>query len=633
MNHPRHRIYPQSLCVFLSLGLLTAVIGCNPTTGGGDGAPSDGDGAVDLSLDGNQDGYQTDVELGAAEVLFPDSGDALIVVLEDEGLGSAVYFGVDDGVSVRPTRLVADAGEDQLSIVFDAEGRPAQVTLGSFGVDFTFNPDGTFNATTSDGDEVLFTDTNIELSNAKVASPLQQGVGEIQLIACETIMLLSLAEERFGALDDDLLSCLMVRTKFTSIWARIRCVVSNTLERRFGEVQRGCPVQPDPDACFRRVAPFLAGVVSILDLSKVALIKAIDKVNLSFPPCVFDPTQPPFSLDDSDMDGVRDFADLCRNTPLDDIDMVNVFGCTPSELGAIDCREAVEAEKECLRDGCCQEGCLDPFDPDCTNLELCEFGGEFCCVDDDKCDLACPQVDPECSDPDFLCAAQATDQCSLDGCCQVGCIEPFDPDCSNERLCEFWEVLCCPDDGICTEGCPAPDPNCDELVPDGGSMDTGVSDGEECEIGGCGDGEFCCSDQCQPLVVPTEALCPRSFQLADATAPDDVFTATLDSFEVNESRFEASCVYVRQAGQTRLGSIWFDYRPVSDLGGLRDGFCGQAEDEIRILGSFGAGSTTHTIKVTVNAELRFFFLHTIDVVTGVLNNALAAGVGADCSCQ
>ncbi len=189
---------------------LVFVVGCaasSPTPSDGNQNDNQTDNRNDNQND-NVNDNQTVTDLDAAELVLPDGGDALIVVTEDEGLGSAAYFGVDDGVSVRPTRLVANAGDDQMIVVFNLEGNVAHVTFGPLTVDFSINADDSFDATISAGDEVLFTDVNIESAAAKAAIPTRQRLTEFELIVCEAATIQSFAEQKLGELRDDVLSCL-----------------------------------------------------------------------------------------------------------------------------------------------------------------------------------------------------------------------------------------------------------------------------------------------------------------------------------------------------------------------------------------------------------------------------------------
>ncbi len=150
-------------------------------------------------------------------------------------------------------------------------------------------------------------------------------------------------------------------------------------------------------------------------------------------------------------------------------------------------------------DGCNPE-CFDPYDPDCSDVDVCITQG-ICCPDG-FCDPDCPSgQDLDCqvcgmSDgiciqdcdwlsgtPDPDCTAVNTGgleaTCNPGDGCKPDCHSPFDTDCTNEAIC--FEVGYCCADSVCDEGCPAGnDPDCSDTSTNNGFQST-CSPGDGCK--------------------------------------------------------------------------------------------------------------------------------------------------------
>jgi hypothetical protein len=332
--------------------------------------------------------------LGSTQITFPETGDVLFATTEDNGLGSAVFLGYDDGASIHPTRVVTDAGHDQLTINFDVKGRPAQFIFGGATTDMTHNDDGTIDITISDSSGVLYTDSAVQISSR---GALQ--FSDSDLTQCAEAALLSAAlaiDPLFAILSD----CLTLPNSIAIRQAEILCLTQNALSVRLAEVIQDCPNQPDSSACIDRTQPWLEAIADAQDAALAGVQVNVQQILSAAPECSNVVTQQGL-MEDDDEDGVMDGNDLCPGTPADE--RVTPYGCSDSQFGAIDCELLVEPGGNCKGgDGCCEESCLFPnFDPDCSNAIVCtessSIGVGFCC-EGDGCDTTCPEEDVDCAD-------------------------------------------------------------------------------------------------------------------------------------------------------------------------------------------------------------------------------------------
>ena len=110
-------------------------------------------------------------ELGDADVQFPESGDAMLMIDEEDGVGCATYLGNVGGDEdpVVLTSLTGSSGDDSFTILFDTDGRPTEIAADSLRLTFEYNTDGTFNCRLFDGDQVVYEVRQISQSDAAAA--------------------------------------------------------------------------------------------------------------------------------------------------------------------------------------------------------------------------------------------------------------------------------------------------------------------------------------------------------------------------------------------------------------------------------------------------------------------------------
>ncbi|MCA9252623.1 MAG: hypothetical protein R3E58_13920 [Phycisphaerae bacterium] len=271
----------------------------------------------------------------------------------------------------------------------------------------------------------------------------------------------------------------------------------------------------------------------------------------------------------------------------------------------------------------CDNTCEFAFDGQCddggpdSDHSLCDLGTD--CVDCGARDVNAEPTEPDCSD---------------DGICNSECpIAPPDPDCGDVEFCENFG-LCCDGDGICDLArCPEQTDSdctnfdfCDRL--------------EVCCIsdGRCDSDEFPCptldEDCAQPPGDPTIGVCPAGFTVNvsgdNVPALRDV---VIDSFFVF-STYHAECRYVRSDGlTTAVFGLNIRWAPPST--GTPSGACEDAElGDIVSEGCCTQASTQRTVEVS-------YVLSTPitdengdsardQVLDDLLNNAVQAGVGAEC---
>jgi len=158
-------------------------------------------------------------------------------------------------------------------------------------------------------------------------------------------------------------------------------------------------------------------------------------------------------------------------------------------------------------------------------------------------------------------------------------------------------------------------------------MATGGSDGAKCETTSCGADEACCNGGCIPVGVPTESLCPQSFEVDPLLIILPNVTLVFDRSELDQELFKLSCFYTSEDGSS-IGFIRFQYRP-ADVNSTGDGSCGIVDgngDNIIELDYFD--STTRTISVFANAGSPIVDHATL--LRELVTDAVAAGVGSDC---
>ncbi len=477
----------------LALVLWSACTVTVSDAGGGGGTARGGDDAIPITpVDDGDDGTidLTPVEDGTspadggagstlvmdgATVEFPAEGDALMLVNEDSGVGSAAFFGYDDGQEVIPRLMVSELDGQRFEVVMGLEGRMARATVGNLAADYSYNADGSFDLTLSDDEGVRFTWTAIEPSTPETVTTGLRIRDELDLDACAEGLIFGEVDRQYPDLFDLERACFINRDTLLFVHALESCLINEGINDRLRQLRAYCPEQDDRAACVERVGPWLTSMASAHDACDTAVVHIVDVVGRwTGGPCANTAESPELGAPraeialatDYDGDGVVRARDLCKDTPSGE--PVNAFGCSISQVGAITCEEVISLGDNCVRDGCCEDYCFAPFapfDPDCTNQEICETDQTSCCEDGLECEVDCPQHDADCDDPELACAVVVEINCSEDDCCQPGCRDPFDPDCTNARICEFWETACCADGVICTEGCPEPDPDCNGAAP------------------------------------------------------------------------------------------------------------------------------------------------------------------------
>ena len=93
-------------------------------------------------IDGGSDA--ADGEEGAT-ITLSDSFGTLVVIQEDEGLGSMTVYGeYDVTLDPRISGFDVDAGDELLVISLDVEGRPTEVTIGSTTLTLQYNIEESF---------------------------------------------------------------------------------------------------------------------------------------------------------------------------------------------------------------------------------------------------------------------------------------------------------------------------------------------------------------------------------------------------------------------------------------------------------------------------------------------------------
>ena len=90
---------------------------------------------------------ETIIETGDVQVTYPGTGNALIVLEVEGGIGSATLYGTEtgQGPALPLTGFTIDTGSGDCVVSLDDQERPLTMTLGTMEVTFTYNQDDSFN--------------------------------------------------------------------------------------------------------------------------------------------------------------------------------------------------------------------------------------------------------------------------------------------------------------------------------------------------------------------------------------------------------------------------------------------------------------------------------------------------------
>ena len=165
------RRMPAALAHLLSAIAISALSGCTVQTSSGGGG---GTTALDLFTDSDDDLLQ----LEDAVALFPEDGDMLLVVGE-EGLGSAVYYGTEsaDG-TVTPTGLSIDLGfvgidDGRADVTLDDQQRPTRIDLSTGrSMTYQYGDSGTFDYALADNGLVVAVGFGLDANDDSLLSEL-----------------------------------------------------------------------------------------------------------------------------------------------------------------------------------------------------------------------------------------------------------------------------------------------------------------------------------------------------------------------------------------------------------------------------------------------------------------------------
>ena len=103
------------------------------------------------------------LELGEAEITFPETGDVLIKIEEEFGLGSATFYGTqtDQGPAFPLTGFTMTTSDGDCMVSLDDQEQPLTMTLGTMEVTFTYNEEDSFNYETKEGGVLAYSGSAI----------------------------------------------------------------------------------------------------------------------------------------------------------------------------------------------------------------------------------------------------------------------------------------------------------------------------------------------------------------------------------------------------------------------------------------------------------------------------------------
>ncbi len=98
------------------------------------------------------------------QVTFPDTGDAVVIIEETNGDTATFYGSVDEAAGeITYTGFDIETEDGPASVSADDQGRPTEMTMGSVLIEADHNTDGTVDLTLRDGDDVIYSGTNLEI--------------------------------------------------------------------------------------------------------------------------------------------------------------------------------------------------------------------------------------------------------------------------------------------------------------------------------------------------------------------------------------------------------------------------------------------------------------------------------------
>ena len=118
-------------------------------------------------------------ELGEPQVEMPETGNVLMEITEEGGIGSATYYGSQEanGPSLPLTGFKANTGSGDLNATLASYGRVTQFTLGALQGSFTYNANGTFNYEVRKNGQAVFSGTNLTLFSSTLSAVARAGGG------------------------------------------------------------------------------------------------------------------------------------------------------------------------------------------------------------------------------------------------------------------------------------------------------------------------------------------------------------------------------------------------------------------------------------------------------------------------
>ena len=128
------------------------------------------------------------LDLGEVEISFPETGDVLITIKEEFGLGSATFYGTEteQGPALPLTGFTMTTTEGDFVVSLDDQERPLTMSLGTMVVAFTYNEDDSFNYEMEEDGVLIYSGSALSVGNENTSKTPRQS-REIPSIARDYI--------------------------------------------------------------------------------------------------------------------------------------------------------------------------------------------------------------------------------------------------------------------------------------------------------------------------------------------------------------------------------------------------------------------------------------------------------------
>jgi len=358
-----------------------------------------------------------------ATITLSDSFGTLVVIQEDEGVGSTIVYGEFDDFVAEPrvTGFDVDAGDEVLVISLDFDGRPIEVTIGRTTLSIQYNPDGSFDYQVYDFGGLVAEGSSVipEGVNQKRPSAKLTAVTEIDVFECTTNQMEEWASRTILRHQPGYVGSSISAHPFTeclknsnAVWdvAWTSCVLIQAVQRRLNDAiaRRGGEDAPSVVSVLLVVVTSLPFTLTVMDTAAIDVAEQL----WSDPACRGDEEGP----------GCTDTCQYAYDGVCDDGGPNSQYALCELGTDCSDCGPRTDidgsgdTQAAVCGDGICDKpaGEMTSCPPDCPS----ECGDEICNITTGEIQ-SCPQDCPEeqCCIDNSGCPSEGLYDCPGDCCC------------------------------------------------------------------------------------------------------------------------------------------------------------------------------------------------------------------------